>query len=236
MPARNFILGVVLSAFTQAAFAQGPPPPGLPPGAVPCGGGWCVGGAAVVIGTTAIQSAPLDAARGAASNPENQRGLGLSRGFGGGPLMNMQIQGDGIALPKGVSESGKEQAGEGKEQNQEKNREPAQAKAKNEGVREAEGKEGGTKEPGQDDRKDRGSAPPRLLDRESVPPKAARGRPEIAAPREEKAQDSVARRIDQGLERNPGATRPMDVKVRERTGSAVAVPRCFGESREGENC
>ena len=49
----------------------------------------------------------------------------------------------------------------------------------------------------------------------------------------EKSSDSVARRIDQGLERDPGATRPGDLKVRD---TGVAVPKCFGESREGVNC
>lgn len=97
----------------------------------------------------------------------------------------------------------------------------------------ADGKDGSAKDPAQDEGKDRGPATPRPIERESLPPKAKDGRPAISAPRDEKEQDPVARRIDQGLERNPGAARPTDLKVK---GSGVEVPRCFGESREGENC
>lgn len=97
----------------------------------------------------------------------------------------------------------------------------------------ADGKGGSAKDPAPDEGKDRDPATPRPIGRESLPPKAADGRPAISAPRDEKEQDPVARRIDQGLERNPGAARPTDLKVK---GSGVEVPRCFGESREGEGC
>ena len=49
----------------------------------------------------------------------------------------------------------------------------------------------------------------------------------------EKESDPVARRIDQGLERSPGAVRPTDIKVQE---SGVATPSCFGDSRDGVGC
>jgi len=49
----------------------------------------------------------------------------------------------------------------------------------------------------------------------------------------EKESDSVARRIDQGLERSPDTARPTDLKVQ---GSGIATPRCFGDSRDGVEC
>lgn len=207
-------------------------------------------------------------------------------GFGALPSLNMTIQGDGIALPKGVGESAKSQQGAGKDESKEKSADKAQEKAKGDNAGDAKGKDvastspriekneakgdesviekakrddaGGTKGPGvastaprldkgqsaegkdgkakdseRNEVKDRDPAAPGRKDHESLPRKSADGRPVISAPREETEQDPVVRRIDQGLERNPGAARPTDLKVK---GSGVAVPRCFGESREGEDC
>ena len=165
--------------------------------------------------------------------------------------MNMRIQGDGIALPKGVGESGKAQAGDGRERNQDKNKDAAPEKAKGDDAGGSKGpgiaitsprpekgqpadeKDGRVKDPAQDEGKDRGRTTPRPLGGESLSPKGADGKPAISGPRDEKEQDPVARRIDQGLERSPGAVRSTDLKVQ---GSGVAVPRCFDESREGDNC
>jgi hypothetical protein len=59
------------------------------------------------------------------------------------------------------------------------------------------------------------------------------GREGQACGQDGKASDAVSERIDKGFERNPGAAKPADVKVE---GTAVQVPKCFGESRDGVSC
>ena len=45
--------------------------------------------------------------------------------------------------------------------------------------------------------------------------------------------NSVAEKIEQGTERNPGIARPTDTSIQ---GAGVGVPVCFGDSRDSAKC
>lgn len=275
MNSRDVLVAAFIFAVSTSIWAQLPPGvtitpggglivgPGAPPNVVinmpgfnpnqvivtNPGQGVTINGVAVSVGVSGtVQTVRPDATPGEIRSGFPSR----SSGFGAAPQLNMRIQGDGIALPKGVGESGKSQADREKEQTRDKDKESAQEKARGEDAggskgqgiaitsprlekgQGADGGEGKTRDSSQNERKD-GSPPAALRPGggDSLPPKTADRKPVISAPREEKEQDPVARRIDQGLERNPGATLPTDLNVK---GPGVAVPRCFGESREGEKC
>jgi hypothetical protein len=82
--------------------------------------------AQVVIEAIAVGAPlPLDAARGAMENPENQRNPFSPRAIGGRPPLNMQIQGDGIRLPQGVGGANPAAPGKEKERDSESEKQRA---------------------------------------------------------------------------------------------------------------
>jgi hypothetical protein len=238
------------SAFASSVFAQNVinPTPGtisMPAGSMPAGS------AAQTQQSPGTGGAAIDGARGTVGNPENQRGTGSSRGSGFAPMTNMKIQGEGIALPKGVGDSGKNSVGDGKSQSQEKakdgQKEPERAKG--------EGDEGGTmrmsvapgpageanrKADSQDgeDRQGGGSAsgvdpskrgpaptPPAIRPVNPQPPVAAVPTPPGANP---------ARPLDERASpRNLGPAGPTDTRIR---GSGVATPKCMEQSQDSIAC
>lgn len=257
MNSRDVLAGLFLCASTSA-FAQLPPGVNMGPGGqiivtpaagpnvnlpagtqfnsvvAPPGVGVSVGGVAIQAGS--VSATPVIRPDATPAEIKTDFPMRSRGGLGGLPPMNVRIQGDGIGLPKGVGDSNKAKADEKKEQAEGK-KDTDQEKGKGQGDAKPGGVatvspqgEGKPKEASPEDKKNPPLEPARGI---TQPPLAAGGKPVTGGPREEKEQDPVARRIDQGLERNPGTVQPGDVKVRE---TGVSVPRCFGESREGENC
>ena len=243
---QNCFAGVVFWALAQYAYAQGAPPPGLPPGAAPCGGGYCVGGAVVYAGSVQmLQSTPIDAARAAAANPDQQK---TERRYSEeGEFvrsMGIQIQGEGVAVPPDFNTGGRvtlfndaKQAGDGKAAPETAEREsPSAAKASSPDGQ--DGKRDGSdsrerKDAKSGDRSDLASAGKRNRRDASLPECTGVGEDGSACIHGHRLADPVADRINRGLERNPGVAGPMDMRVKE---TGIAVPECTEQSREGLAC